>query len=52
VLLVEGYDPAAVRHLGDDTLSVPALEEHGAREAGIGEPYGLVHLVAREDVTG
>ena len=22
------------------------------REGGTGEPYGLVHLVAREDVTG
>ena len=52
VLLVEGYDAAAVRHLRDGALSTRALEEYGAQEGGTGEPYGLVHLVAREDVTG
>ena len=52
VLLVEGYDAAIVRHLRDGVLSTRALEEYGARESGTGEPYSLVHLVAREDVTG
>jgi hypothetical protein len=52
VLLVEGYDAAVVWHLRDGALSTRALEEYGAQEGGTGEPYGLVHLVAREDVTG
>jgi hypothetical protein len=52
VLLVEGYDAAAVRDLQDDALSPRVLEECGARPGAVGEPYALVHLVVREDITG
>jgi hypothetical protein len=52
VLLVEGYDAAVVGHLQGDVLSPQVLEECGARRDAIGEPYDLVHLMMREDVTG
>jgi hypothetical protein len=52
VLLVEGYDGDAVHRLQHDALSPRALEECGAQGGATGEPYGLVHLVVREDITG
>jgi hypothetical protein len=52
VLLVEGYDASVVRHLRGGTLSPQVLEECGAQRGAIGEPYDLVHLVERKDVTG
>jgi hypothetical protein len=52
VLLVEGYDRTAVHGLEVGALSPEVLEEHGARPGVVGDLYGLVHLVTREDVRG
>jgi hypothetical protein len=50
VLLVEGYDPDALRSLLDEQLSVASLVEHGAeaeRHVGL---YRAVHIVTEADL--
>jgi hypothetical protein len=50
VLLVEGYDRAAVDSLQIGALSPQMLEGHGARPGAVGDLYGLVCVVTHEDV--
>ena len=50
VLLVEGYDQAAVHELHGRALAPRTLEEHGARADAVGNLYDLVYLVTCEDV--
>jgi hypothetical protein len=52
VLLVEGYDAAAVRDLRGGGLSPGALEALGAVPVAVTDLYRLVHLLAREDLSG
>lgn len=51
VLLIEGYDIAAVRRLPGTALSPQALEGHGAQPGAIPDFYQLVHVVTREDLS-
>lgn len=52
VLLVEGYDPAAVSALRDHELSAGALAERGAAPGAIGEAYGLDYSLTKADLGG
>jgi hypothetical protein len=49
VVVVEGYDPAAVLSIGEEELGMEVLSEHGAIPEQVTEAYRLGFLLTRGD---